>query len=189
MDQNDKNNKNRRGNRNLLGAVKLVAWALVLTLVFYCTSSYMGSAGKQASNINIKYSDFIAMMESKQVEDVTVDLSEGLLYIVPKDGYVYAAENGTAYTKSTDQDGKAVTFTVHTDEKTVGDALLKLHVVAGEASSYGLYVKTVNGMTADYDKDGVYWAFYIDGEYAMTGVDATNITDGAQYVFRMEKAN
>ena len=86
MDQNDKNNKNRRGNRNLMGAVKLVAWALVLTLVFYCTSSYMGSAGKQASNINIKYSDFIAMMEGKQVEDVTVDLSEGLLYIVPKDG-------------------------------------------------------------------------------------------------------
>ena len=81
MDQNDKNNKNRRGNRNLLGAVKLVAWALALTLVFYCTSSYMGSAGKQASNINIKYSDFIAMMEGKQVEDVTVDLSEGLLYI------------------------------------------------------------------------------------------------------------
>ena len=100
MDQNDKNNKNRRGNRNLLGAVKLVAWALVLTLVFYCTSSYMGSAGKQASNINIKYSDFIAMMEGKQVEDVTVDLSEGLLYIVPKDGYVYTAENGTAYTLS-----------------------------------------------------------------------------------------
>ena len=55
MDQNDKNNKNRRGNRNLLGAVKLVAWALVLTLVFYCTSSYMGSAGKQASNINITF--------------------------------------------------------------------------------------------------------------------------------------
>ena len=44
---------------------------MVLTLVFYCTSSYMGSAGKQASNINIKYSDFIAMMEGKQVEDVT----------------------------------------------------------------------------------------------------------------------
>jgi len=45
----NKNNKNRRGNRNLLGAGKLVAWALALTLVFYCTSSYMGSAGKQAS--------------------------------------------------------------------------------------------------------------------------------------------
>lgn len=78
MDQNDKNNKNRRGNRNLLGAVKLVAWALALTVVFYCTNSYMGTAGKQASSINIKYSDFVAMTEARQVEDVTVDSSEGL---------------------------------------------------------------------------------------------------------------
>ena len=133
MDQNDKNNKNRRGNRNLLGAVKLVAWALVLTLVFYCTSSYMGSAGKQASNINIKYSDFIAMMEGKQVEDVTVDLSEGLLYIVPKDGYVYTAENGTAYTKSTDQDGKAVYAFTDADGKE-HTAALKLFTVKMESN-------------------------------------------------------
>mgnify|MGYP000155089834 CR=1 FL=1 len=133
MDQNDKSNKNRRGNRNLLGAVKLVAWALVLTLVFYCTSSYMGSAGKQASNINIKYSDFIAMMEGKQVEDVTVDLSEGLLYIVPKDGYVYTAENGTAYTKSTDQDGKAVYAFTDADGKE-HTAALKLFTVKMESN-------------------------------------------------------
>ena len=133
MDQNDKNNKNRRGNRNLLGVVKLVAWALVLTLVFYCTSSYMGSAGKQASNINIKYSDFIAMMEDKQVEDVTVDLSEGLLYIVPKDGYVYTAENGTAYTKSTDQDGKAVYAFTDADGKE-HTAALKLFTVKMESN-------------------------------------------------------
>ena len=80
MDQNDKNNKNRRGrNSNLAGAAKLVAWALALTVVFYCTNSYMGTAGKQASSINIKYSDFVAMTEARQVEDVTVDSSEGLL--------------------------------------------------------------------------------------------------------------
>ena len=133
MDQNDKNNKNRRGNRNLLGAGKLVAWALALTLVFYCTSSYMGSAGKQASNINIKYSDFIAMMEGKQVEDGTVDLSEGLLYIVPKDGYVYTAENGTAYTKSTDQDGKAVYAFTDADGKE-HTAALKLFTVKMESN-------------------------------------------------------
>ena len=133
MDQNDKNNKNRRGNRNLLGAGKLVAWALALTLVFYCTSSYMGSAGKQASNINIKYSDFIAMTEDKQVEDVTVDLSEGLLYIVPKDGYVYTAENGTAYTKSTDQDGKAVYAFTDADGKE-HTAALKLFTVKMESN-------------------------------------------------------
>lgn len=85
-------------------------------------------------------------------------------------------------------DGKSVTFTVNTDEKTVGAALLKLGVIAGEDSDYGLYVKTVNGETADYDKDGAYWAFYVNGEYAMTGVDYTAPEAGTTYGFHVEKA-
>ena len=135
MDQNDKNNKNRRGNRNsnLLGAGKLVAWALALTLVFYCTSSYMGTAGRQASNINIEYSDFVAMTEEKQVADVSVDSSEGLLYITPKDGYVYTDQNGVAYTKSTDQDGDAVyTYTDSAGKQQT--ASLKLFTVKMETN-------------------------------------------------------
>ena len=56
----------------------------------------------------------------------------------------------------------------------------------GDDSEYGLYVKTVNGITADYDKDGVYWAFYIDGEYAAAGVDATAIEEGSSYSFKIE---
>ena len=60
-------------------------------------------------------------------------------------------------------------------------------VIAGEDSSYGLYVKTVNGITLDYDTDGMYWAFYINGEYAQTGVDATGVEDGAVYAFRAGK--
>ena len=135
MDQNDKNNKNRRGNRNsnLLGAGKLVAWALALTLVFYCTSSYMGTAGKQASNINIEYSDFVAMTEEKQVADVSVDSSEGLLYITPKDGYVYTDQNGVAYTKSTDTDGNAVyTYTDSAGKQQT--ASLKLFTVKMETN-------------------------------------------------------
>ena len=135
MDQNDKNNKNRRGNRNsnLLGAGKLVAWALALTLVFYCTSSYMGTAGRQASNINIEYSDFVAMTEEKQVADVSVDSSEGLLYITPKDGYVYTDQNGVAYTKSTDTDGDAVyTYTDSAGKQQT--ASLKLFTVKMETN-------------------------------------------------------
>ncbi|MDD5953930.1 MAG: DUF4430 domain-containing protein [Firmicutes bacterium] len=42
---------------------------------------------------------------------------------------------------------------------------------------------TVNGITADWDTEKAYWAFYIDGEYAQTGVDATEITAGATYTF------
>ena len=74
-----------------------------------------------------------------------------------------------------------VTFTIKTDKETVGAALLEHNLIAGEESQYGLYVKVVNGMTADYDTDQSYWAFYINGEYAMTGVDGTTITEGAIY--------
>lgn len=87
----------------------------------------------------------------------------------------------------TDGEGKDVRFTIHTDALTVGEALLDLGLVDGEQGDYGLYIKTVNGITADYAADGTYWAFYIDGEYAMTGVDTTDITPGTQYALRVEK--
>lgn len=86
-----------------------------------------------------------------------------------------------------DADGKETEFTVKTDADTVGKALLDANLIAGEDSEYGLYVKTVNGITADYDTDGSYWAFYINGEYATTGVDSTEIEDGATYTFKVEK--
>ena len=74
-----------------------------------------------------------------------------------------------------------VTFTVNTDKDTVGDALLEHGLIDGEEGAYGLYVKVVNGMTADFDVDQSYWAFYIDGELAMTGVDQTEIAEDATY--------
>ena len=86
-----------------------------------------------------------------------------------------------------DADGKETEFTVKTDADTVGKALLNANLIAGEDGEYGLYVKTVNGITADYDTDGSYWAFYINGEYATTGVDSTEIEDGATYTFKVEK--
>ena len=56
----------------------------------------------------------------------------------------------------------------------------------GERFAALIYVKTVNGVTLDYDKDGKYWAFYVNGEYAQTGVDSTDITAGAEYSFKAE---
>ena len=76
---------------------------------------------------------------------------------------------------------KTVTFTVNTDADTVGAALIENGIIAGEDSAYGLYIKTVNGVLADYDVDQSYWSFYINGEYAMTGVDSTEITESATY--------
>lgn len=87
----------------------------------------------------------------------------------------------------TDADGNDTNYEIHTDKTTVGDALLELDLIAGDESEYGLYVKTVNGITVDYDTDKSYWAFYVDGEYATSGVDTTEITEGATYSFKVEK--
>ncbi len=74
-----------------------------------------------------------------------------------------------------------VIFTIHTNKDTVGAALLEHGLIAGEDGDFGMYIKSVNGITADYDVDQSYWAFYVNGEYAMTGVDSTEITEGATY--------
>ena len=68
----------------------------------------------------------------------------------------------------------------------MGEALLELELIAGEEGQYGLYVTTVNGITLDWDKDGKYWAFYIDGEYATTSLDLTDITPGTTYSLKAE---
>ena len=86
-----------------------------------------------------------------------------------------------------DANGKETPFLVCTDKETVGDALLEHDLIAGDEGDYGLYVKTVNGITADYDTDKTYWAFYVNGEYAPTGVDTTKIVPGETYMFRVEK--
>ena len=86
-----------------------------------------------------------------------------------------------------DIDGNETKFLIHTNKTVVGDALIELGLIEGEDSQYGLYVKKVNGIVADYDKDQTYWAFYVDGEYAMSGVDATQIEDGKVYSFVVSK--
>lgn len=76
---------------------------------------------------------------------------------------------------------QSVTFTVKTDEETLGAALLEHKLIEGEEGQYGLYVKKVNGITADYDVDRSYWGLFKNGEYCMTGVDTTPIADGEHY--------
>ncbi len=76
---------------------------------------------------------------------------------------------------------RTVTFTLHTDKTTLGDALLEHGLIAGEQGAYGMYIKTVNGMFADYDTDQTYWSLCKDGEFLSTGVDATAISDGDSF--------
>ena len=82
--------------------------------------------------------------------------------------------------------GEETNLEIHTDKEIVGEALTELDVIAGEDGDFGLYIKSVNGEFVDYDADGKYWAFYINGEYAMTGIDQTTITEGDAYTLKVE---
>lgn len=87
-----------------------------------------------------------------------------------------------------DKDGSNHIFEIHTDAEMVGQALLDLELISGEEGPYGLYVKSVLDQVLDYDTDKMYWSFYVNGEYGMTGVDLTPITEGESYMFKAESA-
>lgn len=106
---------------------------------------------------------------------------------VVRDGETIGEGSKTFAVQIVDLDGNAISFTVKTDKTVVGEALQELGVLEGEEGPYGLYIKSVNGMPLDYDKDGAYWGFYIDGAYAMTGVDETDIVETSVYLLKAEK--
>jgi hypothetical protein len=87
-----------------------------------------------------------------------------------------------------DLEGNEKTFQITTNKSTVGEALMDEGLLAGEPGPYGLYVKSVLDQVLDYDTDKMYWSFYVNGEYGMTGVDLTPITEGESYMFKAESA-
>ena len=74
-------------------------------------------------------------------------------------------------------------WVVHTNKPTVGEALLELDLIRGDESDFGFFVYEINGLVADFDNDGTFWAFFIDGEFAMTGVMDTEIEPDTIYGF------
>lgn len=69
------------------------------------------------------------------------------------------------------------TVMINTDAEYLRGALEEKNLIAGDESEYGLFVKTVNGRTAD-DTKQEWWCFTKGGETLMTGVDTTPIADG-----------
>ncbi len=85
------------------------------------------------------------------------------------------------------KDGSKKSYTVKTDKTTVGEALQEVKLIKGTVGDYGLMIETVDGETVTYENDKKYWAFYVNGEYAMTGVDSTKIEADATYDFKVEE--
>ena len=77
----------------------------------------------------------------------------------------------------------SIVITVNTDKKILGDALLEHRIIEGDEGIYGLYVKKVNGIRADYDLDKAYWQLIVNGKSSPVGVDSVEITTGDTYEF------
>ena len=87
-----------------------------------------------------------------------------------------------------DKEGVTHPYMIHTDEEMVGYALIEHKLIEGEQGQYGMYIQSVLGQVLDYETDGMYWAFYVNGEYAMTGVDQTPVTADTSYMLKAEAA-
>lgn len=86
-----------------------------------------------------------------------------------------------------DKNGSETYFTVSTDETNLATALKNLGLIEGEESQYGLFIKKVNGIVADYNIDKTYWALYVNGEYSNVGADSVTIKSGETYKFAVSK--
>ena len=101
---------------------------------------------------------------------------------------MHTGEGTTQFIFRITAEDKKTQYLVYTDAKTVGEALLATGLIAGTTSAGSLMVTTVCGTTLDYEKDGAYWAFHINGEYATAGVSETTITPDTIYEFAYTKA-
>ena len=141
------------------------------------------------------------MTETKKSSKKTVIGVLILVVLIAVLGIVYAVfrEKPTEGTKNittevVNKEQETSSYEVQTSAEYLRGAMEEAEglTFSGTDSEFGLTVDTVNGETADYNTDGAYWAFYVNGEYCNYGVDSQPIADGdvftiAYTVFTMEE--
>ena len=95
---NNKDNKNGRSNRNLRGVLTLIAWAVVAVVILNYIQAYSQNASNRSTSHEIKYSDFIQLVEEDKARSVV--FKDNTIYLTPVDNYVYTDEDGKEYTNT-----------------------------------------------------------------------------------------
>ena len=100
------------------------------------------------------------------------------------------ADNGTSSSTSETQaiknvnfkivyeDGSSKNVELKTQKSTLAEALVEANII--EYSKDGLYT-TIDGVTADFSKDGSWWCITKDGEMTSVGINDIVISDGETY--------
>lgn len=165
--------------------IKSMLLCMMLIMAMAVTAVGCGSNKEVTGTISSETTAQVSAEQAEGTEEAAVDTES---VESTETSAIVLGEGNTKFTFVViDADGNETDFEIHTDKETVGEALLDENLIEGDDGEYGLYVKTVNGVTADYDTDQIYWAFYINGEYATTGVDSTPVTEGDTYSFKVEK--
>ena len=86
-------------------------------------------------------------------------------------------EGSKTVTVKVSAEEKELTFTIHTDKATLGEALKEHDLIIEEN---GL-IHTVIGIYADWENGNWWWKFTKNGEMMMVGVDGTTIENDEQY--------
>lgn len=87
-----------------------------------------------------------------------------------------------------DNTQSSTVYEVHTDAEYLRQAMEEAKGLEffGTESEYGLMVETINGVTPDYNVDGAYWSFYVNGAYCNYGIDSQPVEDGDAFVIKYE---
>ena len=126
-------------------------------------------------------------MESEKGNKKVIIGAVALVAVVAILAIVYVAfrekpvEGSKAITiEVTGKSGEMKEYQVRTDAEYLRQAMEETEglTFSGAESEYGLMVDTVNGDLADYNADGAYWGFYVNGEYCNYGIDTQPVEDG-----------
>ena len=98
-----------------------------------------------------------------------------------------AAEGEKAVTIQVLDDKKNLSsYEINTDAEYLRQAMEQCQGLTfiGSEGPYGLMLHTINGITAEYDKNQAWWSIYVNDELGNYGIDQQPVADGD--IFRLE---
>ncbi len=115
---------------------------------------------------------------------ILVVVVAGLLFAYNKFKPTSSKEAKTVTITVVDDNKEEIFYTVCTDSATTLRQVMDLAdglTYSGDESEYGIMITTVNGVTADFNENGAYWAFYVNGEYCNYGIEEQPVNDKDEF--------
>ena len=108
--------------------------------------------------------------------------------------YVTFREKAVAGSKSVtlevvSSSAEKTVYPLQTDAEYLSQAMEEAEglTFTAEEGPYGLSVSSVNGETADFNIDGAYWGFFVNGEYCNYGISQQPVHDGDVFTIAYTK--